>query len=128
MTVICLLVTMGIPLYTRAVEQARADVASAKLRTIWSAQRVYWLENRAYAPALSDLHAMDLLDPSVVASQTAPDAVYVYQITSADNETFVSRAMRNGSGSWVGQIHIDESGRITGTISGPGSQVIVPTP
>ena len=128
MTVICLLVTMGIPLYTRAVEQSRLDVASAKLRTIWSAQRVYWLEHRSYAGGLGPLDAMDLLDPSVVASQGSPDAVYVYQLIYADEDSFLARAARNGSTSWTGQIEIDEVGSMTGLVNGPNGQQLAPTP
>ena len=128
MTVICILVTMAVPLYTRAVEQARVDVASAKLRTIWSAQRVYWLENRSFTLNLSTLESMDLLGSALVATQSSPDAVYVYEMVTADNETFLARARRNGSGSWTGQLHIDESGSMTGVINGPGGQIIAPPP
>jgi len=128
MTVICLLATMSIPLYTRAVEYSRVDVASAKLRTVWSAQRVYWLEHRTFATGLAAMQAMDLLDASLVNSQTSSDAVYVYQVLHADGDTFRASARRNGSASWTGQLEIDESGNLTGAISGPGSQTIVPTP
>ncbi len=128
MTVICVLVTMAVPLYTRAVEHARVDVASAKLRTVWSAERVYWLEHRTFATSLLDLQGMDLLDPSLAASQSSPSAVFVYQVVSADADSFLARAVRNGSGSWVGQLQITESGGVTGSITGPGGQVIVPAP
>ena len=128
MTVICVLVTMAIPLYTRAVEHARVDVASAKLRTVWSAERVYWLEHRTFATSLMDLQAMDLLDPSLAESQSSPSAVFVYQVVTADADSFLARAVRNGSGSWVGQLQITESGSVTGSITGPGGQVIIPVP
>ena len=128
MTVVCLLATMAMPLYRRAVEQARVDVASAKLKTIWSAQRVHWLESRTFATDLSVLQSMDLLDSSLVESQSSPDAVFVYQMVSADDETFLARAVRNGSGSWAGQVEIDESGRILGQVTGPDGQVVVPPP
>jgi prepilin-type N-terminal cleavage/methylation domain-containing protein len=128
MTVICILVTMAIPLYARAVEQARVDVASARLRTLWSAQRVYWLEHRTFTTSFSDLEAMDVLGPSLAQSQSAPDAVFVYQMVTADADSFLARAMRNGSGSWVGQLLISDSGEVTGQINGPGGQTILPVP
>ncbi len=128
MVIICLLVTLGLPMYTRSVEQARMDVASAKLKTIWSGQRVYWLENHSFAPNLSRLKSMDLVDSSVAGSQSSPGAVFVYQIICSGPDTFTARALRNGSGVWVGQIELDESGQVTGAINGPNDQVIVPSP
>ena len=128
MTVICLLATMSIPLYTRAVEQARVDVASAKLRTIWSAQRIYWLENNTFTTSFAELAAMDLLDASIPASQSDPGAVFVYEVILADDETFLARALRNGSGSWTGQIQIDETGSASGVINGPAGQQVQPPP
>ncbi|HUS90285.1 MAG TPA: PilZ domain-containing protein [Phycisphaerae bacterium] len=126
MSVICMLVTMAVPIYTRAVEQCRVDVASAKLRAVWSAQRVYWLENRTFTGSLAALDALDLLDSSLIQSQSSPDAVYVYEIVAADQASFTAKALRNGSGSWVGQIQIDEGGDITGQVNGPDGQKVLP--
>ena len=47
------LLAMGVPRFQLSLEQARANVAGANLRSIWSAQRLYWLENRTYAPDLA---------------------------------------------------------------------------
>ena len=55
MVVLGVLLSMGIPRFQQSLEQSRADVAGANLRSIWSAQRLYWLENRAYAPDLTTL-------------------------------------------------------------------------
>ena len=128
MTIVCLLATMAIPLYTRAVEQSRLDVASAKLRTIWSAQRIYWLERRSYTSSMTDLNQMDLLDPSLLAAGGTPQVVFVYQIVQANDATFLARAVRSGSRSWLGSIVIDETGRLTGAITGPDGQRLVPVP
>ena len=47
------LLSIGVPRFQRSLEQSRADVAGANLRAIWSAQRLYWLQNRAFAADLN---------------------------------------------------------------------------
>lgn len=125
-TIICLMTTMAAPIFTRAIEQARVDAAAANLKTVWSAQRVYWLEHRGYAPDLAALRSMDLIDPAVADSASSPTAVYVYDIVSADVTTFEARALRNGGGTWSGQMQIDQDGSILGGVSGSGGQVLTP--
>ena len=49
------LLSFGVPKFQQSLEQSRADVAGANLRAIWAAQRLYWLENRTYAPDLNTL-------------------------------------------------------------------------
>ncbi len=127
MVIICLLVTLGTPVFTRAIEQARSDAAAASLKTIWSAQRIYWLEYHTYAQNLSALQSMDLIDAAIAASASNPSATYVYQVPSAADSTFTAQALRNGSGVWSGIISIDQDGAIAGTILGPRGQVVVPT-
>ena len=53
--VVGVLISMGVPRFSQSLEQARANVAGANLQAIWSAQRLYWLENRTYAPDLPTL-------------------------------------------------------------------------
>ncbi len=124
--IICLLVTMATPLYSRAMEQARVDAAAGNLKTIWSAQRIYWLEHRGFAADLADLEEMDLIDKDVSGSQSVPGAAFVYMIVSADEGSFTAKAMRNGSGIWVGQLQIDEDGEVAGSITGPGGVKLTP--
>jgi len=125
MVIICLLMTMAAPNFRLAIEEARANAASANLRAIWSAQRAYWLEHRTFSDSLTALQSLDLIDAAVAESATNPKAVYVYQIVAADAGAFSARALRNSSGVWVGQIEIDEEGRVTGAIQGTGGQQIV---
>ena len=80
LAVMGVLIAVGIPTFGRAVEQSRADLAAANLRAVWSAERLYWLENNTYTTDLSALQALGLLDPTVVTAAT----VYVYQVPSAD--------------------------------------------
>ena len=55
LTVIGVLIALSVPSYQRAVEQARADVAVANLRAIWSAERLFWIEHHPYTADLSAL-------------------------------------------------------------------------
>ncbi len=83
MVVLGVLVSMGIPRFQQSLEQSRADVAGANLRAIWSAQRLYWLENRTYAPDLPTLLAANLIDPSLTTA-TVP---YTYQCNRTSDNT-----------------------------------------
>ena len=55
------LLSIGVPRFAQSLEQSRADVAGANLRSIWSAQRLYWLQNRTYAPDLTHLMSRDTI-------------------------------------------------------------------
>jgi prepilin-type N-terminal cleavage/methylation domain-containing protein len=122
LTVIAIFAALCVPSYQRAVEQSRADIAAANLRTIWAAQRLYWLEYQSYTPNLSNLRSLGLVDPEVAASTTS----YVYSIDSATSSAFTAVAARSGSGVWTGELSIDQTGLITGTISGAGQAAITP--
>ena len=126
MVIICLLVVLAVPIFRKAVEQARVDLVSVNLRTIWSAQRIYWLENRCFAPQLSDLQTMDLIDLSVVESGSDPKAPYAYQISGAGASFFVATATRKGSIIWSGQVQIDQDGRMAGSIGNSQGDVLTP--
>ena len=128
MTIICLMVVLAVPIFRTAIEQARADVAAANLKTIWSAQRVYWLDNRCFTSNLSDLKALNLIDPAIADSAGNPTAVYIYRISSADSSTFMAGALRNASGVWSGQVQIDQDGKISGTIINLHGDIVTPTP
>src|SRR5437870_2575805 len=80
LTVMGVLIAMAAPTFQRALEQSRADVAGANLRAIWSAERLYWLENHNYSGDLSELKSLGLIDPTIVSATT----VYVYSVGTAD--------------------------------------------
>jgi len=126
MTIICILVTMSTPIYSKAIEQARLDTAARELKTIWSAQRVYWLDNRTYAEDLITLQNLDLLSSKLALSQESVKSFYIFEIENADDETFTAAAVRNSSSKWSGQITIDEFGALTGSISASDGTVLVP--
>ncbi len=119
-TVIGILILLSEPSYNRAVEQMRADVAAGNLRSIWSAERVYWLENQTYATDLSQLgpSGLSLLDPEILQTSTG----YSYAFSGAsDGTSFAATATRVGS---TAELSIDANGTVTvvsGTIT-PGFQ------
>jgi len=122
LVVIGVLISMSAPTFHRSIEQSWADIAGANLRAIWSAQRLYWLENRAYTSNLAELESLGLLDPTIISSTTR----YVYAVSSADASTFRATATRTGSVRWTGQLAIDESGVVSGAIQAAGQPGIVP--
>ncbi len=116
MIIMCILVSISAPLYSRAVEQARLDSAAENLITVWSAQRAYWLKYRTFAVDLATLRDEDLISNQLVETQQSLSAIYVYNIDSADNTAFEASAARNNSHAWSGEIQIDEFGQIIGSI------------
>ena len=124
--IIGILAVMAVPLYQKAIEQARVDDAGAKLQAIWSAQRIYWLDRRQFAESLADLEALDLLDASYAATQGDPDANYVLDIRHADDATFSARARRADSNVWSGELEIDQTGEISGQIQNTSGDVLFP--
>ena len=128
MTILGVLLAFASPSVMRSVEQSHADLAGASLRSISSAQRFFWLENRTYADDIDDLINAELVDGELVHS-----ARYEITIVSADAEGFVARARRrsfNGAGNavyngaWSGEFDIDETGEISGEVEGPHSALL----
>jgi Tfp pilus assembly protein PilE len=112
-------VAMSVPSFQRSLEQSKADIAAANLRAIWSAERLYWLEYRAYTDDLSELESLDLVDQTIA---LAADP-YRYEIRAADARSFSVVAVRSGSGKWYGQLVIDETGTVQGEIGGGGNPI-----
>ncbi len=114
------MISFGIPQFSRALEQSRADVAGANLRAIWTAERIYWLDNRNYTSSLSVLVNLNLLDPSIPS-----DTSYTYLVAEADAATFTATAQRAANVSWSGTLTITQDGGLTGTLTSPGQANIV---
>lgn len=117
MVIICILVSISAPLYSRAVEQARLDSAAGNLISVWSAQRVYWLKYHTFASTLTALSDEDLISSQLAETQLSSSAMYVYNIDSANSISFVATAARSNSRVWGGEIQIDESGQLSGSIT-----------
>jgi len=113
-------ITLAMPRFSRSVESARADVAGANLRAIWTAERIYWLDNRTYTTSLDVLVNLNLLDPSITSNTS-----YTYLVTAADVATFTATAQRAPNVSWSGTVTITQDGGLTGTLTCPGQANIV---
>ena len=122
LTVMGVLLSIAAPTVHRSMEQSQADIAAANLRAIWSAQKLYWLDNRTYTNDLSELETLGLLDPAIPSASTW----YVYSIPASTDDTFTAAADRTGSVRWTGQLTIDETGVVSGSISAPGNAPVVP--
>lgn len=122
LTVIGVLISASAPSFQRSIQQSRADIVGANLRAIWTAQRLYWLDNRNYTADLSELESLGILDPTIVSGS----AMYTYAIASADAASFTATATRIGSLRWSGQLSITESGVLGGAIQATGEPDIVP--
>jgi len=113
-------ITLAMPRFSRSVESARADVAGANLRAIWTAERIYWLDNRTYTTSLDVLVSLNLLDPSITSNTS-----YTYLVTAADVAMFTATAQRAPNVSWSGTVTITQDGGLTGTLTCPGQANIV---
>jgi len=124
LVVVGVLTSFGVPQFTRALEQSRADVAGANLRAIWTAERIYWLDNRSYTSTLQDLVNLNLLDPSITSTSST---FYNYSVTAFDTATatFTVTAQRASNGSWSGSFTIAQDGSLGGALTCTGQTNIV---
>lgn len=124
LVIMSVLAAMGVPRFQQSIEQAKANVAAGNLRSVWAAERLYWLENRSYAPDLATLEAAHLID-STLATATAP---YSYQVSvSPDGTSFTATATRSGTSYWSGSFTIAIDGSFSGSVqSSGGATTIVP--
>ena len=131
-TIMGVLIAIPAPMFGRAIEQPKLDVAVANLRSIWAAERLYYLENGRYAPlpdpanpqATGTLPA-DLIDPTIVSGT----AFYSYVVVAGSAEqgsdgtwktSFTATATRMGSSSCSGSITITEKGTLSSFVTYAG--------
>src|SRR3954453_4749299 len=100
-TIMVILLAMTVPSFTRVREQNHVDAAAQYLRSIWCAERVYWLEHRTFTSALADLNAIGLIDPKLAA---ANDGYFAYEITDVTADEFTVTATRVGTNAWSGSL------------------------
>jgi prepilin-type N-terminal cleavage/methylation domain-containing protein len=124
MTILAILISISAPSVIRSVEQSHADLAGAGLRMIQTAQRFYWLDNRTYSTDLQTLIDERLVDQNMAATTTR----YEYSVSAASVSSFQVQARRRlfddfggpvYNGAWQGTLTIDETGVMTGAVTGP---------
>jgi type II secretory pathway pseudopilin PulG len=121
-TIMGILLALVVPSFTRVSEQSRVDAAAQYLRSIWCAERIYWLENRAFTDSLATLNNMGLIDAKLL----APTGGFTYALSDVDSTEFTVSAQRTGSGSWTGTLQIKQDGEVTGFIADGGGAVLTP--
>jgi type II secretory pathway pseudopilin PulG len=124
------LAAFSVPQFSKAMEQSRANIAVANLRTIWTAQRAYALQQiqttgtNTYASDLDTLRNAKLIDQAIVddtGGDPSPGITYVYQINQTDSTSFTATARRVNSTVWISTLAIDAQGNITGSVQYVGS-------
>lgn len=124
---------MAIPSYRASVEQARADLAAANLRTLWAAERLYYLENRATTSDPNNLVALGVLQAGEIQMlgmgktfTMYNDPSYVYEIDLNNDGAFDASAVRSAGTSFGGTLAIDAAGVVSGEIVDTSGRVVRP--
>jgi len=109
--VIAVVAGLAMPYYGRAIESARAHQAVAGLRQIYTAERIYRLEEGFYFPDTGSAGAADINDNLTVRLN---ETDWTYALTASSANSFTATATRAGGsvGYSGGQIQIDESGTL----------------
>jgi Tfp pilus assembly protein PilE len=120
-TIVGILAAMALPSYQLAIRQSRADIAAANLRTIWAAERLFWLEYHTYTNKLEaqtppnvGLVDLGLIDPVMFDSKN-----YTYTIPACTENTFTAMAT---SPDLSITMTINEKGDVQSTGITPGFQ------
>lgn len=112
--IMMVILQFAIPRYTTATEQARVDLAGSNLVALYTAQRLYFVDQGTFATTLTALIDSKLLDASFAPGKGL-DSKYTYAIDSASATAFVGSATRTAE-RWVGTLRIDQTGTLTGQI------------
>ncbi len=127
-TVMGILISMAIPSFQRSMENSAAELSFVQLRSIWSAQRVYWLENRTYASDFATLRNAGLLDAGQPSSTGRYDFDLAVGPTGSFLTSFSAIAARKSGGPWSGAFTITQEGNISGAVSSSSDYVSPGTP
>jgi len=123
MCVMSILFFMAIPQYRVAMEQAKVDFAATTLKSIWTAERMYWVQNRSFCADLTVLESNQLLEPGFSARLNAVGTPFHYSVIAADANSFSALA-ESTKVSWVGSFTITEQGLLTGEVDGAHGAVV----
>lgn len=122
MTLILLLLLMGIPRMVVAYERSRVEMAEAGLMTLWTGQRVFRMQAGRFADDVGELADAGLVPEGLVSGGSN----WYYDVSSAERDRFLMRAVRRPSGGWSGALVLREDGRMTGGTSHVLGDVVQP--
>jgi prepilin-type N-terminal cleavage/methylation domain-containing protein len=139
LTIIAVMATISVPHFQRTIGRSRTDIAGANLRAIWSAQRLFWLENQTYASNLTQLQKLGLLDPVLKTAEPPNppptgqywDLYFWYSLTAAGADpsnpnnppftTFTASVKASLYTGWTSNLAIDNTGTFSGSVTPAGS-------
>ncbi len=121
-TLSVLIGSYGLARYTKVVEQSALDLAASHLESVWTAQRLYWIENARYADSIDELQESGVLDSMAAPARTR----FEYGIRTGDDDYFVAFARRVKGASWNGRLAITPDGEVTGYLNSGGSRLYPP--
>lgn len=126
MTIMAVMFLYAIPQYRVAMEQAKVDFAATTLKSIWTAERMYWVNNHVFCGDLDTLESNQLVEAGFSARVNASASPFRYSILSADANTFTAVA-ESALSSWNGQFAISEQGVVSGQVTGHHGDVVTAT-
>lgn len=127
MTIMAIVIAYAVPMFQKAFEQSRVDLAATNLETLWTAQRLYWAQNRTFSGTVADMEQASLLDSSFVNSLSSAKNPFQYSVVSANESSFQVKASRINSKRWHGEIVINEQGVLSGEITGSSGDHVTPS-
>lgn len=123
--VLMVIIRFAIPQYRVAIEQNRVDLAGSRLLMIYTAQRMYFVDNQTFAPAMGDLVHAKLLDAQLAGGG---DSKFGYGISGASPTGFTATATRLSTPTpqyFAGDLTIDEKGILGGNVHSVDSSIVL---
>ncbi len=126
LTIMGVLIAIPAPQLGRAIEQPKLDVAASNIRSIWAAERFYYLENGSYgtlSQLAADALASDLVDPTILNGT----AFYGYSVAlSNGGQSFIATGVHPASSVCSGTVTIDQTGNLAWNVAYAG-QAMTPS-
>lgn len=119
---ILLLLMMGIPRMLRTYEHSRVEMAEASLMSLWTGQRVFRMQSGRFADNVNELADAGLVPRGMVNG----GANWYYDISMADRDRFVMRAVRRPTGGWSGVLVLREDGVLDGGTTHVLGETVLP--
>lgn len=115
------------PKYWEATEQARVDMAGRRLIMIYTAQRLYYADNQAFATDLAALVNANTLD-AYTPPGSGTDGEFGYTVTSPSALEFTATATRLADPYWSGAITLNHKGEFDGWVNNSDSSIKLTPP
>jgi prepilin-type N-terminal cleavage/methylation domain-containing protein len=122
--VLMVIINFAVPQYRVAMEQNRVDLAGSRLLMIYTAQRMYFVDNQTFAPTLGDLINAKLLDPAL----STGESKFAYSISGATASAFTATATRLSTPVpqfFSGDLTINERGVLGGNVHSADSSIVL---